>query len=102
MLKKTISTQHAADILFADEYASWHKNYAACLALAEYLENLSEDAGNDIELDKVTLRCGFSLYESIEEFNDKCGEQCLKIEDVRKLTTVITIQGSDAFIAQEF
>ena len=51
------TTSSIAHALTNDSYASWHANYAACMALAEYLEGLAEDIGEPIELDTVALRC---------------------------------------------
>ena len=38
-------------------------------ALYEYLEELAYDTGEPFELDVVALCCGFTEYESIEEYN---------------------------------
>ncbi len=60
MIKNTLSVCQFADLLRADEYASW--SYCGAEVLARYLEDLSEDAGEDIESDVVAIRCDFSEY----------------------------------------
>lgn len=65
-MKQTLNTYQIADLLKQDEYANW--SYAGALALAEYLEELEEDTGEEIELDVIVIRCDFSEYESFQSF----------------------------------
>lgn len=44
-------------------YEGWQK-------LFDYMEEVSEDQGKDIELDIVAWCCDFSMYESIQDFRD--------------------------------
>jgi len=60
MLKQTLTTNEAAHILLADDNASW--TYEGAHAIAEYLEELSEDMGEDIEFCHVAIRCEFSEH----------------------------------------
>ena len=61
----TLSTSHAADLLIRDEYAGW--SYHGAHALCEYLEQLEDDIGEDIEFCPVAIRCDFSEYGSLDE-----------------------------------
>jgi hypothetical protein len=61
-MKTTLTTSQAAEILKADENASWSRSGA--FALIEYIEQIEEDTGNEIELDVVALRCDYSEHES--------------------------------------
>lgn len=65
-MKLTLSTSHAASLLRADENANW--TYAGALALVEYLEELEEGTGEEIEFDTVAIRCDYSQYESLQEW----------------------------------
>lgn len=85
-----------------DEYASWHKNYDACLALANYLEDLANDGGEPIELDTVAIRCDYSLMEDIEDYNKQYDRVFCDIESIREFTTVIKIENSDSFIIMDY
>jgi hypothetical protein len=67
------TTSSIAHALTNDSYASWHANYAACEALAEYLEGLAEDIGEPIELDTVAIRCDFAMYPE-DEYADLASE----------------------------
>jgi hypothetical protein len=72
-MKQTLTTQQAADILFADKNAGW--TYAGARALVEYLEELEEDTGEEMELDFVAIRCDFSESPSLQEWaSDYFGE----------------------------
>ena len=61
-MKETLSTLEIADRLFRDENAGW--TYAGAHALAEYLEQLEEESGEEMEFDRVAVRCDFSQYDS--------------------------------------
>jgi hypothetical protein len=52
--------------LIDDENANWTR--AGAYALAEYLENLEDDTGEQIEFCRVSLRCDFSEYASLEDW----------------------------------
>jgi hypothetical protein len=65
-MKKTLTTSQAAQILVDDENANWTR--AGAYALAEYLENLEEDTGEQIEFCRVSLRCDFSEYANLEDW----------------------------------
>jgi hypothetical protein len=64
-MKMTLSTYQIADALKNDTCARW--SYAGSLALAEYLEELEESTGEEMELDTCAIRCDFSEYESALE-----------------------------------
>jgi hypothetical protein len=63
-MKTTLSTSDIARALKSDENAAWSWNGAR--ALAEYLEQLEEDTGEEMEMDVCAIRCDFSEYDSLE------------------------------------
>ena len=65
-MKTTLRTTHAAHMLLEDKNASW--SYDGAMALCEYLEELEEDCGEEIEFDVVAIRCDWSEYASLEEW----------------------------------
>lgn len=97
-----LSTSDIIQELGKDEYASWHRNYDACKAIAEYLESMAEDTGEAIELDIVAIRCDYSLMDDLADFNKQYGKECENLDDIRELTTVIEIEGQEAFVIQDF
>jgi hypothetical protein len=65
-MKTTLNTSDIARALKSDENANWSWNGAK--ALAEYLEQLEEDTGEEMELDVVAIRCDFSEFASLQEW----------------------------------
>lgn len=61
-MKTTLSTTEAAEILIADTCANWSR--AGAFALVEYLEELEDSTGEEMEFDRVSIRCDFSEYYS--------------------------------------
>ena len=68
-MKTTLNTSDIARALKSDENAAWSWNGAK--ALAEYLEELEESTGEEMQLDVVAIRCDFSEYASLEEWAEK-------------------------------
>lgn len=62
-MKKTLTTHDIADELHNDKNAGW--SWAGACALAEYLEDLEESTGEEMELDVVAIRCDFAEYETL-------------------------------------
>ena len=80
--------------------------YEGKKALFDYLNNLSEDLGETIELDIVGICCDFTEYSNLEEFKNDysytIGDEDINIEDIEYYTTVIPIDNSQSFIIQNF
>jgi hypothetical protein len=65
-MKKTLTTYEIANALDEDQFGGWTRPGA--FALAEYLEDLEQDLGEEFELDVVAIRCDFNEYTSLEEW----------------------------------
>ena len=65
-MKLTLNTRQVASYLAADKDANW--SYSGALALAEYLEEMEESTGEEIELDVCAIRCDFSESASLQEW----------------------------------
>jgi hypothetical protein len=63
-MKKTMTTSDIAHELIDDGNANWSR--AGAFALAEYLEELEESTGEEMEFDHVAIRCDFSEYADLE------------------------------------
>ena len=104
MLVKTVNFND-----FLEEFKNYGReeqfSYEGKKALFDYLNDLSEDIGEPIELDIIGLCCDYTEYDSLEEFlNDygyTIGEDINDIEDIRDYTTVIQINNK-SFIIQDF
>ena len=70
-------------------------------ALFEYLTQLEEDCGVEMEFDPIALCCEFTEYANLEEFHDAYSDECATLEDIQEETTVIQID-DEAFIIQDF
>ena len=68
-MRKTLTINDIASDLLADEYANW--SYAGAHALAEYLDQMEEEAGMDIEYDRVAIRCDYAEYGSLEDWSEE-------------------------------
>ena len=78
-------------------------SYGGRVALFEYLEELEQEIGEEIDFDPVAIRCDFTEYPSLADFwndYDRYEYQC--IEDIEDNTSVIYIPDSEAFIIQQF
>ena len=74
---------------------------AALFALFDYLEELEQDIGEDMELDVIGICCDYTEYESLEEFQEQCNDSYKSIEDIEDETTVIRLDDG-GFIVQNF
>ena len=90
--------------MFCDSFSDTYKDnftYKGKRALFDYLEQLSEDSGKDVELDIIALCCEYSEYENLEELKGKYSD-IETMEDLENHTQVIRIKDSDAFIIQSY
>ncbi len=80
-------------------------SYEGKKALFDYLNDLSEDLGEPIELDIIGICCDYTEYDSLEQFIDDygytIGEDINDIEDIQDYTVVIPIN-DESFIIQNF
>jgi hypothetical protein len=65
-MKTTLTTSHAAEILANDENSSFSR--LGAYALVEYLEQMEEDCGEEIEFCHVAIRCDYSEYDSLTDW----------------------------------
>ena len=65
-MKTTLTTDDIAEALYKDEYGGWSRGGA--FAMAEWLEEMEEGTGEEMELDVVAIRCDFSEYESLQDW----------------------------------
>ena len=86
---KTVSKYEFTEDLLCDEYANW--SYSGASALFEYLTGLEENTGEQIEFDKVALRCDFSEYENLEDILSQY-DNINTLEDLIDNTTVIEVK----------
>jgi len=76
-------------------------SYAGLLALYDYLEQLGDDIGEEIELDVIAICSEYAEYDSLAEFREDYGEDYNTMEDIEYRTTVIMID-DESFIIRQF
>lgn len=64
-MKLTINARYAAAILSGNPDNGF--SYAGALALCDYLEELEDSTGEDIEFDTVGIRCDWSEFDTALE-----------------------------------
>ena len=87
---QTVNKSQFIDNLLADDYASWTIEDAG--ALFDYYEQFSDDTGEDVELDRVALRCEWTRADSIDEVIEEY-DDIESMEDLEDRTQVIEHEG---------
>ena len=87
---QTVNKNQFIDNLLADDYASW--TYEDAGALFGYYEQFSDDTGEDVELDRVALRCEWTRADSIDEVIEDY-DDIESLEDLQDRTQVIEHEG---------
>lgn len=64
-MKITLNTNDIASRLLRDTNAKW--TWSGAYALAQYLEEMEDEADEEMELDTVAIRCEFSEYSTAVE-----------------------------------
>mgnify|MGYP003119610043 FL=1 len=100
MYQKITSSDFSDWFLTSDTYKN-NFSYKGLKSLYNYLVDLEEDTGDNIEFDPVAICCEYSEYENLEEIKNNYND-IETIEDLRDHTQVIEISGSDKIIIQDF
>jgi len=100
MLYQTVNESNFID-MFISMNRENNFSYGGISALYQYLEELSESIGEDVEIDIIALCCEFTEYDNLEEFQSAYGDNYKTIEKIEYQTTVIMIN-DDSFIIRDF
>ena len=101
------------DTINKDQFISWfrssdtYKNtfsYEGLSALFDYLEEMEESTGEELEFDPVALCCEYSEYDTFEEFQEEYNGDVLypTLDDLEDYTTVIRVGHTGSLIIQQF
>jgi len=75
--------------------------YEGLQAIFSYLEDFSEDIGEDIEFDPIAICCEYTEYENLQEIID--AYDCIESEeDLYDYTTPIFIPNTERIIILDF
>jgi hypothetical protein len=90
---------------FIDSFRSMGRetqfSYGALCALFQYMSELEEQTGEELELDVIALCCEFTEYASFEEYNREY-HNADNMEDIESMTTVIYIDKGESFLIQQY
>ena len=67
-MKQTLNKSQIVSLLRSDENAHW--SLIACEALADYFEEYENATGEEIEFDRVAIRCEWQEYDTAKDFAD--------------------------------
>ena len=94
-MKRTINENEFVSTIVGDEYNDM--THEGAMALFQHLEAI----GEDIEFDKIAIRCEFTEYENLATIlNDY--STIKSMDDLHNQTMVIEIEGSKRLIIQQF
>tara|TARA_R100000734_G_C3309668_1_gene100347 strand:+ start:353 stop:655 length:303 start_codon:yes stop_codon:yes gene_type:complete len=96
-----ITSSEFSDWFLTSETYKNNFSYKGLKSLYNYLVDLEEDTGDNIEFDPVAICCEYSEYKNLEEIKNNYND-IETIEDLRDHTQVIEISGSDKIIIQDF
>lgn len=68
-MKMTMTTSQIADGLLNDQPGGW--SYKGAHAMAEHLEQLETDSGQELEFDPVAIRCDFTEYDGFVDWAEQ-------------------------------
>ena len=99
-MKETLTTSQVADRLRADQYAGW--SYEGSKAMAEYLEQIEENTGEEMEMNVYAVRRNFTEYDSalaaavengFKPEEEEEGREAEALKWLQDKTTVIEFEG---------
>ena len=93
----TITLSRFRDYFFQSDQYKNNFSYEGLKALYDYLCDLSEDMGNDIEMDYIGFSCDYSEYEDFKQFQEDY-KDIGNMEDLEQQTTVIKFNNNRSFI----
>ena len=93
MIIETMTIEQAAHALYQDEYANW--TYAGAYALADYMDTLSAELGEDIKFNRIEWRCDFNEFRSLDEYIEQYPDEEIEVwDDVEGLVSVLDNGGA--------
>ena len=99
-MKKTITFYEFRDWFEKNRPNNFSSN--GLISLWEYLEELEEGIGEEIEFDPIALCCEYTEYDDIDEFYLNYDKDTYpNLDDLRDYTEVIEV-GMESFIIQNF
>jgi len=90
-MKTTINEYTFVQDMTAEGYGF---SVQGAIALFEYLEDLEEQCGNDLEYDPIAFRCSYTEYADLAEIKDVyCLTELDTLADLYEYTAVVVFDG---------
>jgi hypothetical protein len=96
--------QHINFSQFCDSFSGSYSNaftYEGARALFDYLEEVEQDTGQEIELDPVALCCEFTEYEDLKAVQADYSD-IKSLEQLEEHTTVVPVGRSKRLIIADY
>ena len=90
MIIQSVNEYEFTNALITDEFAGW--NYEEAKALFNYYDNLSDELNEDIDFDRVAIRCDWTSYKNYTEALEDYSLE--SIYELTEKTTVIDLKDS--------
>ena len=100
-MKDTVTAYRFRDAFMQSDTYKNNFSYEGLLALFEYIEQLEDDTGEEIELDVVGFCCHYTEYDNLNELNADFGYQYTR-DELEEETIVIDIPDTERLIIGEF
>ena len=100
-MKQTITESYFVNQIVGDEYNNM--SYDGAKALFDYFLDIENGIHNseEIEFDKVAIRCAYTEYENIEAIAEQYNH-IKTLNDLRDYTQIIEVPNSDRLIIENF
>jgi len=93
MIIETMTIEQVAHALCQDEFAGW--TYEGAYALADYMDTLSAELGEDIKFNVIEWRCDFNEFSSLDEYIEQYPDEGIEDwDDVEGLVAVLDNGGA--------
>lgn len=100
-MKQTINVFQFRDAFLQSDTYKNNFSYEGLAVLFDYLEELEDSTGEEMELDVVAICCDFQEMENVQEFNEQYEQDCKNMEEVDEYhTTIISIDDERFIISQ--
>ena len=77
-------------------------SYEGQEALFDYLEQLEDDTGQEVEFDVIALCCEYTEYDNLKELQEAYSDEYKTLEYLEDTTQVIRIPDTERFIILDF
>ena len=81
-MKQTINVFQFRDAFLQSDTYKNNFSYEGLAVLFDYLEELEDSTGEEMELDVVAICCDFQEMENVQEFNELYEQDCKNMEEV--------------------